>query len=75
MNVMVSEVLIMFQKIWFGLKNTLRFAIIVRTNFWTLIILVPKHGTKISTVQKLVRTIIPNLKSVFKSKQSILKHD
>ena len=74
-NVMVSEVLIMFQNILFGLKNTLRFAIIVRTNFRTILILVPKQGTKISTVQKLVRTIIANLKSVFRSKQNILKHD
>ena len=46
-----------------------------RINFSTVLILVPCLGTKISTVQKLVWTIIVNLKSVFKSKQKILKHD
>ena len=36
-------------------RYTLRFAIIVHTNFWTVLILVPVQGTKISAVLKFIR--------------------
>jgi hypothetical protein len=54
-NVMVLEVLIMSQKTFFDLKPLFVLAILVRTNFWTVLILVTKQVTKISTQLKLIR--------------------
>ena len=54
-NVMVLEVLIMSQKTFFDLKPLFVLAILVRTNFWTVLILVTKQVTKISTRLNLIR--------------------
>ena len=54
-NVMVLEVLIMSQKTFFDLKPLFVLAILVRTNFWTVLILVTKQVTKISIRLKLIR--------------------
>ena len=49
-NVMVLEVLIMSQQFFFlDLKTQFVLAILVRTNFWTVLILVTRQVTKIST--------------------------
>ena len=53
-NVMVLEVLIMSQKIFLDLKTQFVLAILVRTNFWTVLILVTRQVTKISTQLKLI---------------------
>ena len=45
-----------------------------RIKFSRVLILVTCLVTKISTVQKLVRTKIANTNSVFKSKKSFLRH-
>ena len=54
-NVMVLEVLIMSQKICLDFKTQFVLAILVRTNFWTVLILVTRQVTKISTQLKLIR--------------------
>ena len=54
-NVMVLEVLIMSQKFFLDLKTQFVLAILVRTNFWTVLILVTRQVTKISMRLKLIR--------------------
>ena len=54
-NVMVLEVFIMSQKKILDLKTQFVLAILVRTNFWTVLILVTRQVTKISMRLKLIR--------------------
>ena len=66
-----KQILKIFEQMLTNTKNIY----LKRINFSRVLILVTCLVTKISTVQKLVRTKIANTKSGFKSKKSFLRHD